>query len=270
MGSDFEILGGVRSDEKINPRDIVRTKKALAKLGYYRSQNDVDAEFTDGDLFWAIESFQAEHNLNRDGIMLPGGETERAIDEALRRKRSKDEDALARYRFLPQIRDPVGQGTEREDSAGAGFYQAPRNGGRRPHKGLDLDAPKGAPVVAPIDGVIELRGYAYKEEERIKDPRLNELQSAFIRGIGEFKGMTALLLYVTADDWPPIGSRVKAGTTIIGSAQNVGKVRENDSIDPHVHLELNWQGNGIDPSRVIPEWRRPWQPIREVKDLDHE
>ena len=125
MDSVFQIKGQVRSDEKVDPTDIVKTKKALAEFGYYATPDYGIKAFTDDDMFRAMRSFQAEHNLKADTRMFPGSETERTIREALRRKRSGDKAAIARYRRLPQIHDPVGLGIERDDFAGSGFFGGP-------------------------------------------------------------------------------------------------------------------------------------------------
>ena len=187
---NFQIEAPIQTNGSANPEDVLRAKKALAELGYYDTPDGGIGSFVDGDMFRAIESFQIDHDLVADALMLPGGETEQEIRSVIRSKRSGDKTARARYRPLPQIHDPVGRGIQRDDSSGKGFFQA-RRGKHRLHDGLDLEAIPGMPVVSPIDGVIENRTLAYKKKVNEKYPERRELRAVHIRGTGEYEGLTA-------------------------------------------------------------------------------
>ena len=117
--------------------------------------------------------------------------------------------------------NPTG-GEIRNDSKGQGHYGASR--GHRTHPGTDYKLKwSSQPVVAPIDGLVSRRVYAYAD-----DPQWQGLEI-----VG--KRMTVKLLYVNIDE-ELIGSWVKAGD-VIGTAQDISKRYGPDMI-PHVHVEI--------------------------------
>ena len=61
------------------PDDVIITKRALERLGYYDRPQWGLQDFTDDGLFAGIRSFQEDNGLTIDGVMKPGGETERAL-----------------------------------------------------------------------------------------------------------------------------------------------------------------------------------------------
>ncbi|MCC7168514.1 MAG: peptidoglycan-binding protein [Rhodospirillales bacterium] len=66
------------------PSDIVDTKQALYRLGYYRPQvGNILGDWVDREMFGGIRKFQEDHGLKVDGIMRPGGPTETAINRRL-------------------------------------------------------------------------------------------------------------------------------------------------------------------------------------------
>lgn len=83
MAPRFRLSQAMGADYMADPADITSTKRALNRLGYY---DDPDGDFgawVDSGLFKGIRQFQKDKDLEVDGFMKPGGETEQAIDVAL-------------------------------------------------------------------------------------------------------------------------------------------------------------------------------------------
>jgi len=67
-------------DSAANPFDVQQVKKALNRLGYYMPPEKIGITGTsDAALFDAVKAFQSDHDLKPDGIIRPGGETERIL-----------------------------------------------------------------------------------------------------------------------------------------------------------------------------------------------
>ncbi|MFC3674489.1 peptidoglycan-binding domain-containing protein [Ferrovibrio xuzhouensis] len=72
-------------DHVVEPEDILDAKQALGRLGYYRTADgSAPGAWVDSALFNGIRSFQRANNLKADGLIRPGGVTERAVNAALR------------------------------------------------------------------------------------------------------------------------------------------------------------------------------------------
>lgn len=84
--SSFQLKGPVGTSYRVDPGDLVNTKKALNQLGYYAipPHRGID-DWTDDALFDGIKGFQRDNNLKVDAFMRPGGPTENAINRALGR-----------------------------------------------------------------------------------------------------------------------------------------------------------------------------------------
>lgn len=66
------------------PSDIVDTKQALYRLGYYRPKvGNTFGDWVDREMFDGLRAFQEDYELKVDGIMRPGGPTEAAINQQL-------------------------------------------------------------------------------------------------------------------------------------------------------------------------------------------
>lgn len=98
--------------------------------------------------------------------------------------------------------------------------------GRRMHKGVDIAAPQGTPIVAVEDGVV--------------------LRSKYVRGYGRLVELKHSDLYITryghnSKNFVKVGDRVKKGQTIalVGSTGR--------STGPHVHFEVRQSGVAINP-----------------------
>lgn len=78
----FSLTGPLGTNYRVEPNDIVNTKRALAALGYYSvpPERGID-DWTDSPMFDGIRRFQKANGLKVDGFMRPGGPTERAINQ---------------------------------------------------------------------------------------------------------------------------------------------------------------------------------------------
>ncbi|MBP5857057.1 hypothetical protein KAJ83_08555 [Marivibrio halodurans] len=73
---------GVGRNQPNRGRDVVSVKNALSWLGHYPADKARRADPTpDDDLLWGLQDFQRAFGLARDGFSLPGGETERKLDD---------------------------------------------------------------------------------------------------------------------------------------------------------------------------------------------
>lgn len=134
---------------------------------------------------------------------------------------------------------PLTLGERGEDAYGSGAFGASRDGGRRRHNGLDLVAPVGAPIRAPISGIVTRVGQAYSGDA--------ELQ--FIEITSPTTQYSARVLYVGPSRAP--GAQVAAGE-IIGRAQDLGR-RYASGMTNHVHVEFtDRRGAVLDPLAVLP------------------
>lgn len=125
------------------------------------------------------------------------------------------------------------RGTRGVDAYGGGGYNAPRDGGSRPHLGLDFVARPDDKVVAPVGGVISHIGIAYEGST------LGSVHLTCNDGQHCIK-----LLYVASGR--KVGDVVRRGD-LVGSAQNVAaywelKSPRGGSMQNHVHLELSTGG----------------------------
>jgi len=119
----------------------------------------------------------------------------------------------------------------RNDSMGSGEYMASRRGGKDKHAGVDLAAPAGSSIVAPISGTVEF---------------VQEGKEQFIRITGKDNDekLTVRLVHIEFDDKLKGAIRkVEEGETIEGvKVQDLSKHPRFKGSDPHVHLEVYKEG----------------------------
>lgn len=112
----------------------------------------------------------------------------------------------------------------------ASFFGAPRDGGKRSHKGIDIFAPKGTPVLAASGGVVG----------RVTNNRLGG-KVVWLSSLK--KGVTQYYAHLDSQAVRP-GQRVAAGDTI-GFVGNTGNARFTP---PHLHFSIYKFGKGaVDP-----------------------
>lgn len=136
------------------------------------------------------------------------------------------------------LANPTGHDLRGEDAYGAGFYGAPRAAGARRHHGADYVAEPGEIVRAPITGVVERIGFAYRGDDRY---RYVELASE-----GQARNVRVLCIGPLVQ----LGAVVRAGEPI-GRAQDLS-ARYPRGITNHVHVELRENGALADPADLLP------------------
>jgi len=127
-----------------------------------------------------------------------------------------------------------------------GYRKHPILGFNKFHKGVDFAAPKGTPIPAAGDGIIEYRGWnngGYGNMVRI---RHNATYSTLYAHLSAFKLSAG------------IGTRVKQGD-IIGFVGSTGM-----STGPHLHYEIRKNGKSVNPIYVS----LPSTDILEGKNLE--
>jgi hypothetical protein len=78
--ADF-LKGSVGNNMDNNPEDIKNTKRNLSQAGFF--DDEIENEFITRKLDNGIRQFQKNKGLKEDGLLFPGGETERSLFETL-------------------------------------------------------------------------------------------------------------------------------------------------------------------------------------------
>jgi murein DD-endopeptidase MepM/ murein hydrolase activator NlpD len=128
-------------------------------------------------------------------------------------------------RATPQVKPTNGWFTSK-----FGYRKSPFTGRPVMHKGLDIAAPPGTPIIAPADGVISYAGY---------DSGYGKLIS-----IDHGYGMVTRYGHVSKI-YATLGQKVKRGD-VIGAVGNTGR-----STGPHLHYEVRINNVPVDPSNYI-------------------
>lgn len=116
-------------------------------------------------------------------------------------------------------------------SSGFGNRKHPVLGYNKMHKGMDFAAPRGTPIYASGDGVIEYIGRRGSFGNYIKIRHRNDLHSAYAHMKGFKSGLSN-------------GSRVRQGDTI-GYVGSTGR-----STGPHLHYEVHLNGVAVNPKSI--------------------
>ncbi len=116
-------------------------------------------------------------------------------------------------------------------SSNYGMRKHPISGFNKMHKGVDFAAPKGTPVYAGGNGVIEYVGNNGGYGKYIRIRHNNEYKTAYAHLSGYKKGITK-------------GKRVNQGD-IIGYVGSTG-----NSTGPHLHYEILFQNKQINPLKL--------------------
>ncbi len=135
------------------------------------------------------------------------------------------------------LANPTGHDLRGEDAYGAGFYGASRAAGARRHRGADYVAEPGEIVRAPISGVVERIGFAYRGDERYR----------YVELASEDRDVRVLYVGPTVQ----LGAVVRAGEPI-GRAQDLS-ARYPRGITNHVHVEMRENGALADPADLLPD-----------------
>jgi hypothetical protein len=92
MTTGYKLKSIVSANSAVNSDDVWVLKQALRQEGYYSEPVNEITPFPDRELFKAIKRFQSDTGLRVDGVVKPGGETERKIQEQLK--------AVAKFRCI--------------------------------------------------------------------------------------------------------------------------------------------------------------------------
>jgi len=116
-------------------------------------------------------------------------------------------------------------------SSGYGMRRHPVLGYNKMHRGLDFSAPRGTPIVAAGDGVIEMAGRNGSYGNYIRIRHNGTYRTAYAHMKGFARGMRA-------------GKRVRQGQTI-GYVGTTGR-----STGPHLHYEVLRDGARMNPRKL--------------------
>jgi murein DD-endopeptidase MepM/ murein hydrolase activator NlpD len=134
--------------------------------------------------------------------------------------------------------NPTGQAPRAHDVYGDGEFGASRDGGARPHEGVDFRAHAGQAVEAPISGYVTKIGYAYPGDETLK----------FVEITNPALHYEARVFYV--DPQVEVGDTVAVGHPI-GAAHTLQR-RYPGGMTDHIHLELvDRSGRHVDAQKLI-------------------
>lgn len=92
MSKGYKLKSTVSSQSAADPDDVWLLKNALRQEGSYSEPTKEISPFPDSDLFEAIKRFQRKKRLRVDGVVKPGGETERELQQQLH--------AVAKFRCI--------------------------------------------------------------------------------------------------------------------------------------------------------------------------
>lgn len=106
----FSLKGTVGRSYRVDPEDTRRTKQALLELGYFKPPAYGLTDYPDEPLFTAIETFQQDNGLYRDGIMRPDGETATALAQRLVETIQRSDISSERESSSPQ--SPLGRASQ--------------------------------------------------------------------------------------------------------------------------------------------------------------
>ncbi len=76
---DFRVKKTIGSSWNVDEDDVVKTKTALKKTGDYKAPDWGVTGYPDQDMFDGLKSFQKREGLQVDGVMKPGGPTEKRL-----------------------------------------------------------------------------------------------------------------------------------------------------------------------------------------------
>lgn len=136
--------------------------------------------------------------------------------------------------------NPTGMPKRGSDRYGLGSFGAPRDGGKRKHLGLDLQAQIGQQVLSPIDGKVIRIKRPYGDGGPWDDGLL-------IAGVGDHQFLYATLYYLDPLS-DIVGMPVAAGEPVGIATGLQGKYPE---IVDHVHFGLEQDGEWIDPEPLL-------------------
>lgn len=105
MINPFKLKGTFGADYSVDGEDILRTKTALNKLGYFEEKEFVNF-YADQRMIDGLKNFQQSRGLQADGVMKPDGPTARELRKALAEQRPQpsQRSLVAKERHKPTPR----------------------------------------------------------------------------------------------------------------------------------------------------------------------
>lgn len=79
MLDPFQVNKPVGMSYALDEADVLKTKSALGKLGHYKAPKGGSTPWPDTPMFEGLKAFQKDQGLKPDGLMKPGGPTEKAL-----------------------------------------------------------------------------------------------------------------------------------------------------------------------------------------------
>lgn len=208
----------------------------LELIKLYSFGVDFQRELQNNDTFEVLY----EEYITDDGSVVPGK------GEIVYAKLGLSGRMLPLYRFEDKLGnveyfDPTGQSAKKplmktpidgaRLSSGFGMRRHPVLGYNKMHKGIDFAAPRGTPIYAAGDGVIEKAGRFSSYGNYIRIRHRAGLATAYAHMNGFKSGIRA-------------GTRVKQGQ-VIGYVGTTGR-----STGPHLHYEIMMSGKQVNPAGV--------------------
>ena len=140
-----------------------------------------------------------------------------------------------------------------------------RGNGNRVHEGIDIRAPKGAPVVAIADGKVNTISYSDSSGYYIAIDHENGWLSLYVHLNDDVEGNDNLGGRETA-----FAENIYLGAEVI-AGQIIGYLGDSGNAEgtvPHVHFEVRYMGNSFDVYKYIKDsWFRFDQFIRFPKKV---
>ncbi len=181
-----------------------------------------EVEFIVGDKRYATQSLSVapgQVNLSRADLERVNREKV-IIEHALSRWTDDEPEALRLQQPVPGVR-----------SSSFGMRRIFNGEARNPHSGMDIAAPTGTPVKAPLAGsVIDTGHYFFNGNTVFVD---------------HGRGLISMYCHLSAIDVKP-GQRVAAGTTL-GAVGMTGR-----ATGPHLHWGLSLNRAWVDPELFVP------------------
>lgn len=125
---------------------------------------------------------------------------------------------------------PVGKPAKGWITSGFGMRKSPFTGARKMHRGLDIAAPTGTPVLAPADGVVRRVGTASDYGKMVVIDHGYGYQTVYGHNSKVFV---------------KVGQRVRRGDKI-SAVGNTGR-----STGPHLHYEVHLNGAPVNPRKYL-------------------
>lgn len=184
-----------------------------------------------------FRSISGELN-NLEELLKVNGFTENSLENLKANNSEVNFDFEVKYKLHPMFNRKL---SIRNDAAGEGRFGSSRDGGKRRHKGVDIECKRGETVYSPITGVLTKIGRVYKDDAKY-------LALTFV-GVEEYLGLTVKLFYVSHIDSHNVNNKVVKGTPI-GICQAISE-KHGAPMKDHVHVECIVDQRHVDPTLMI-------------------